>query len=98
MEIVFKDQKLGLIETDEAEKTRLPIAVIISCRKKLVLLRAMSDERDLRNWKGLQYEKLKGDKKGLKSIRINDQWRVVFDLDNNRNPPRITILKIEDYH
>lgn len=40
-------------------------------------------------------EKLKGDRKGLYSIRINKRWRITFEWDesNFANNP-----KIEDYH
>ncbi len=98
MEIVFKDKKLTLIETDDAEKTKLPISVINSCRKKFSALRSIVDERDLRNLKSLHYEKLKGERNGQRSIRINDQLRLIFELDNQREPPRITIIEIVDYH
>ncbi len=98
MEIVFKDKKLRRIETDDAEKTKLPISVIKSYRKKLLALRSIVNERDLRNLKSLHYEKLKGERNGQRSIRINDQFRLIFELDNQREPARITILEIVDYH
>ncbi|MBI1953318.1 MAG: type II toxin-antitoxin system RelE/ParE family toxin [Candidatus Omnitrophica bacterium] len=99
MDVEFKDKRLGLIETeDRASETGLPVAVIKSCRKKLVFLRSAADERDIRNWKSLCYEKLKGDREGQRSIRLNDQWRLVFDLDNSRTPPKLIILSVEDYH
>ena len=49
-------------------------------------------------WKSLHYEKLSGDRSGQKSIRLNKQWRLVFTLDSERQPPKITVLAIEDYH
>ncbi len=98
MEIEFADESLALIETDDAGKTKLPIAVIRSARKKLVMLRAAPDDRTLRNWKGLRYEKLKGDRDGQRSIRLNDQFRLVFLLDDEADPKKITILAVEDYH
>lgn len=98
MDIEFKDQKLALIETDRAMETRLPIAVINSCRQKLVIIRAAPDERTLRNWKSLHFEKLEGNRSGQRSIRLNKQWRMVFTLDTECNPPKLTVLDIEDYH
>jgi proteic killer suppression protein len=100
MDIEFKDrQKLNLIETEKAAtNTKLPIAVINSCRKKLNLLRAAPDEKTLRNWKSFHYEKLKGDIEGQRSIRLNDQWRLVFTINTDSRPPKITILEIVDYH
>ena len=98
MEIVFADETLALIETDEAGATRLPVAVIKSARRKLTVLRAAVDDRSLRNWKSLHYEKLRGDREGQRSIRLNDQYRLVFELDEETDPQTVTILSIEDYH
>ncbi len=98
MEVVFADSDLGKIETEEAAKLRLPVAVIKSARRKLTLLRAALDERDLRNWKSLHYEKLKGDRAGQCSIRLNDQWRLVFTVDEKDKQTTITIIAFEDYH
>jgi proteic killer suppression protein len=98
MLVVFADPALARIETEEAAKTKLPVAVIRSARRKLTTLRAAPDERTLRNWKSLHYEKLKGDMAGLRSIRLNDQFRMVFVLNEEANPPTVTITAIEDYH
>jgi toxin HigB-1 len=98
MRIVFAHDVLALIETDEAGKTELPVAVIKSGRRKLAVLRAAIDDRSLRNWKSLRYEKLKGNREGQRSIRINNQYRMVFSFDEEADPPTITILSIEDYH
>jgi proteic killer suppression protein len=98
MEVVFADSTLELIETDEAGQTRLPVPVIKSARRKLTVLRAAPDDRALRNWKSLHYEKLKGDREGQRSIRLNDQYRMVLTLDEKTTPPTVTVLAIEDYH
>lgn len=98
MEIEFADADLALIETDDAAKTKLPIAVIKSARRKFTLLRAAPDERSLRNWKSLHYEKLKGNREGQRSIRVNQRYRIVFLLDSNTEPQKATILSVEDYH
>ena len=97
MDIEFAVSDLALIETDDAAKTKLPIGVIKSARRKLTLLRAAIDDRSLRNWKSLHYEKLKGDKEGQRSIRINEKYRIVFLLDSDSEPQKATILSIEDY-
>lgn len=98
MEIVFADSDLELIETDGSGKLRLPVSVIVSARRKLTVLRAAIDDRSLRNWKSLHYEKLKGERSGFRSIRINDQYRMVFSLNEHTVPMTVTITAIEDYH
>ena len=97
MEIVFKDATLALIESEAAGETKLPVAVIKAARRKLTVLRAAVDDRSLRNWKSLHYEKLKGDREGQRSIRLNDQYRMVFVLTGT-DVLTATILGIEDYH
>jgi proteic killer suppression protein len=98
MEVVFADPILALVETEEAGKTGLPIGVIKSARRKLTVIRAAPDDRSLRNWKSLHYEKLKGDRDGQRSIRLNDQYRMVLAVDTDVTPPKATIIGIEDYH
>lgn len=98
MRVVFRDARLAVIRTDAAAQTGLPIGVIKSCQKKLVLLDAAPDERTLRNWKSFHYEKLKGDREGQRSIRLNDQWRLLFTLDETTQPPTIEIISVDDYH
>ena len=89
MDIEFRDKTLLLVETDRAPETRLPIAVIASLRKKLQWLRAAPDERTIRNWKSLHYEKMSGEER---SIRINDQFRLIFSIDTKAN--KITVLRV----
>jgi proteic killer suppression protein len=98
MDILFADATLALIETEEAGKTRLPVPVIKSARRKLTVLRAAPDDRSLRNWKSLHYEKLKGGRDGQRSIRLNDQYRMVLTIGESTIPPTATIVGIEDYH
>lgn len=98
MVIIFSDPELALIETDQAGLTQLPVGIIKSARRKLAVLRAAIDDRSLRNWKSLNYEKLQGDREGQRSIRLNDQYRIYFMIDERTKPWTITILTIEDGH
>ena len=47
-------------------------------RRKVLFLHDAAELRDLRSPPGNKLEALRGDWKGSHSIRINDQWRVVF--------------------
>lgn len=98
MDVYFADPKLAAIETADAAKTKLPIAVIKSARRKLTVIRAATDERTLRDWKSLHYEKLQGDLEGYRSIRLNDKYRMVFAIDTSTEPNAVTIVSVEDYH
>jgi toxin HigB-1 len=91
MDIEFRDKTLALVETDRAAETRLPISVINSLRHKFVIIRAAPDERTLRNWKSLHYEKMTGDER---SIRINDQFRLIFTLNTQCSPNKLTVVRV----
>lgn len=98
MKIEFGNKRLALIRTNQAHELGLPFAVIKACRKRLTFIEAAPDERSLRNWKSLKYKKLEGDEGGKRQIRINDQYRIIFTLNDDTNPPTITILEIGDPH
>ena len=52
--------------------------------RKLVVVDAAEALEDLRSPPGNRLKKLKGDRAGQHSIRINDQWRICFRwLDGN---------------
>ena len=46
--------------------------------RKLTMLDNASDLKDLLSPAGNRLEKLKGDRTGQHTIRINDQWRICF--------------------
>jgi proteic killer suppression protein len=47
-------------------------------RRKLLMLDAAESLNDLRVPPGNRLEKLRGDRSGQHSIRVNDQWRICF--------------------
>jgi len=62
--------------------------------RKLDLLNAATDLLDLRSPPGNRLEVLKGDLKGFHSIRVNQQWRLVFRWADNQAHE----VQIVDYH
>jgi plasmid maintenance system killer protein len=95
MDIEFRDQRLALIGTDRAAKTRLPCSVVQSWRETIVVIDAIPDAHTLRNWQSLRYECLEG---GRHSIRLLGRWRVLFELDESRSPPVMIVVAIDEYH
>ncbi len=63
-------------------------------RRKLLYLHDASELRDLRVPPGNRLEPLKGKLKGSHSIRINDQWRVVFRWEGGN----ALDVQVVDYH
>ncbi len=67
---------------------------MLAATRKLDLLNAAHALLDLRSPPGNRLEALKGDWKGFHSIRINQQWRVVFRWIDNQ----ALDVQIVDYH
>jgi proteic killer suppression protein len=57
---------------------KLPMDIQQTALRKLRMINNARDLQDLELPPGNRLEKLKGDRKGQHSIRINDQWRVCF--------------------
>jgi toxin HigB-1 len=62
--------------------------------RKLDMLDAAPDVRTLSNLPGNRLERLKGDRKGQYSVRINDQWRICFEWRDGHAYE----VEIVDYH
>ncbi|HDS1816889.1 TPA: type II toxin-antitoxin system RelE/ParE family toxin [Pseudomonas putida] len=62
--------------------------------RKLAMLDAATELRDLRSPPGNRLEQLSGNRAGQHSIRVNDQWRVCFTWTEN-GPANVEIV---DYH
>lgn len=52
--------------------------------------------QELLRYNSLNYEKLKGDKAGLSSVRVNDQYRIEFEERMKGNETIATICNITD--
>ena len=72
----------------------LPVELRRIARRKLLYLHDAAELSDLKVPPGNSLEALKGKFKGHHSIRINNQWRLVF-MWNQGNPANVQIV---DYH
>ncbi len=73
---------------------KLPSEIQNVARRKLRMLNNAQEVNDLRIPPANRLEKLKGDLKDYYSIRINNQWRIIFQWKNND----AYVVKIVDYH
>lgn len=73
---------------------RLPQGIQQTAYRKLRYLHNAKDLTDLRIPPSNRLEKLKGDRAGQYSIRINDQWRICFVWEGNDAHE----VEIVDYH
>ena len=69
-------------------------ATLRAAERKLDMLNAAADLRDLSSPPGNRLELLKGKLTGFHSIRVNDQWRIIFRWTKT-GPAEVRII---DYH
>jgi len=72
----FRDKKTERLFAGESVKEFSGIRNV--AERKLTMLDSAADLNDLLAPPGNRLEKLKGDRTGQHSIRINDQWRFCF--------------------
>ncbi len=74
--------------------TKLPLEVQKIGRRKLRMLHNSQNIADLRIPPANRLEKLAGNLKDFYSIRINDQWRIIFQWSAGQ----ASEVEIVDYH
>jgi proteic killer suppression protein len=89
----FGDAETEKIFHQERSK-KLPQEIQKRALVKLILLESSTSEEDLTSPPSNRFEHLKGNRKDYCSIRINDQWRIVFRLVNGE----MYDVSIVDYH
>lgn len=78
----------------EERSRRIPAAIHKAALKKLQMLNAAAELGDLALPPGNRLERLRGDRKGQHSIRVNNQYRICFEWrEGNAYEVEIT-----DYH
>ncbi|PWU23384.1 MAG: plasmid maintenance system killer [Candidatus Rokuibacteriota bacterium] len=89
----FRDRNTERVFRREPMR-RLALDVQRIAQRKLAMLDAAESLSDLRVPPGNRLEKLRGDRDGQHSIRINDQWRICFRWQDGD----AYNVEITDYH
>lgn len=98
MEVAFGDDDLDRLETDGKFDAGFSPGVVKAFRKRMWTIRSAVDERLFYAMKSLHFEKLKGDRDGQYSMRLNDQWRLILSFDGKAPNKTVVVVSIEDYH
>jgi toxin HigB-1 len=96
MILSFKDEATAdLYHGRDTRRTRrFPLGMTGTAFRKLDMLDAASRINDLREPPGNRLELLKGNLTGYYSIRVNDQWRIIFRWEDNNAYD----VSLTDYH
>lgn len=100
MNVEFEKEYLAELyekgKTDD-KKHRFQPQIVNGYLKCVKALLNTSRMEDLYQYRSLNYGKLKGDKKGLSSLRINDQYRLEFkEITNAGNQTIIEVCSLID--
>ena len=89
----FADRETELVYNQEFSR-RLPNTIQKVALRKLMMIDIAKNLNDLRIPPNNRLEALHGDREGQYSIRINDQWRMCFSM----NEGNFYNVEIVDYH
>ena len=96
MEIIFDKDYLRELyyegKTGDKQHRYQPY-IIKKYIRVLNILDAVDNITELRRFNSLCYEKLQGDKAGIESVRVNDQYRIEFTSED-KDDKHITICNI----
>lgn len=92
----FRDSELEVFyyEGPGRRTRRIPTGIHGVLRRKLDQLVSAADLRDLRAPPANRLEALRGDRQGWHSIRVSDQWRLVFRWEGETAYD----VELTDYH
>lgn len=92
-----KDYLRELYETGKSDKKhRFQPNIVKRYIDRINTLKNKESIESLYNMKSLNYEVLKGDKAGLSSIRVNDQYRIEFTVSEEETETIVFICNILD--
>lgn len=102
MIVEFKTEKLVyLYETPLEEikgKHEFGKDIIKQFKKKVEILISITNITQLRQFRSLNFEFLKGDRKGECSIRLNDQYRLVFEQKSKHEIEILLVNEISKHY
>jgi proteic killer suppression protein len=98
MKVSFSDDDLARVETDPDFSGGYAPAVVKAFRKVMGFIRSAADERDFYQMRSLRFEKLSGQRRHERSMRVNDQYRLIVELEGDGQAKTVRVITIEDYH
>ncbi len=98
MNVEFADDDLARVEVEAGASAGFPQAVVKAFRKRMQQIRAAADERDFYAAKSLHFERLSGKRSHQHSMMLNDQYRLILELEGKSTAKIVRVITIEDYH
>lgn len=77
----FRDEWLRAFFVDDVPSKKIPASLETRLFRKLQMIDDAATDQDLRVPLSNHFEKLRGSLEGFHAIRVNKQWRLVFQWD-----------------
>ena len=98
MDVRFQDEDLERLAFSSDVTGGFPAEVVRAFRRRIQVIRDAPNERDLYAFRSWCFKKLKGARAHQRSIRLNDQWRLIVEIEPASPSNVLVIVAIEDYH
>jgi toxin HigB-1 len=95
--VSFRDEWLRSFFIDDERSSRIPAELESRLFRKLQMIDDATTDQDLRAPPSNHFEKLRGNLAGFHSIRVNNQWRVVFRWDGSHGEAEGVYLDDHSY-
>jgi proteic killer suppression protein len=97
MIVSFRDDWLRDFFVEDVRSRKIPSDLESRLFRKIQMIDDAMTDGDLRVPPSNHFEKLRGSLEGLHSIRINQQWRLVFQWDGSRGEAKGVYLDDHTY-
>ena len=77
---------------------KFPSQVVEKFFSVMEIVTSVDSTAQLRQFRGLNYERLKGKRKGQHSMRLNEQFRLIVNESKDQDGQLLLIVEITDYH
>lgn len=98
MDVRHDDDDLAQMESDADYNASFSTQIGRAFRKAMNLVRQVPHEAALMQFRGLHSEKLQGDRQHQWSLRLNDQWRLIYEIEKQEGGNLFVAKAIVDYH
>jgi proteic killer suppression protein len=93
----FRDKDLERLYTQGAGAKQYPDGIAEAFIRRVRMIEAATDERDLRAFKSLHFEKLKGGHERY-SVRLNQSWRLILTFEKDKDGKIVVIIEINKHY
>jgi toxin HigB-1 len=97
MIVGFRDDWLRAFFVNDVHSRNIPSDIERRVFRKLQMIDDATTDRDLRVPPSNHFEKLQGKLADFHSIRVNQQWRLIFKWDGSRGEARDVYLDDHSY-